>query len=282
LPEPGQINRLLVYFASRLYSNMELWKYGGGEIMFTDLPTDHMFYADIMRHVKLGLISGYQDGTVKPDEPLTLGRYCAIQSRKMFRDRVEKDVLERVAPALTAIFAKLPDGKVSQGSGFFIGPRTIVTNEHVVKDGVSFDAYFNGGQWPVTLKVLPDPSFKQDIAILEAPVYNPTWFKLRETPIYQGMHVGVLGAPIGLLNTYTSGVVSNVSREGWTGNLDWFQTDAAINPGNSGGPIIDGRGDVVGVSVAKVSAVGIEGIAYGIKDEKLKEFCQRMGVILGA
>jgi S1-C subfamily serine protease len=246
--------------------------------MFKDLPENHMFYADIMRHVNLGLISGYEDGTVKPDEPLTLGRYCAIENRKSFRERVEKDVLESVLPAVLTMVTQLPDGKSGQGTGFFISPNLILTNEHVVKNGVKFLAYGKLGTLTLKLKALSDISFMQDLAVMESPIASPVWLKLREAPLYQGQHIGVIGTPIGLMNTFTQGVISHLNREGWTGNMDWFQTDAAINPGNSGGPIIDGRGHLCGVSVAKVQGVGIEGLAYGVKVDKVKAWLDKMGV----
>jgi S1-C subfamily serine protease len=250
--------------------------------MFKDLPENHMFYADIMRLAKLGLISGYEDGTVRPDEYLTLGRYCAIENRKSFRERIEKDILEAVLPAVVTIVTQLPDGKSGQGTGFFLSPAIIATNEHVVKNGTKFTAYGAMGQVSLKLKALTDIRDPQDLALFESPIPSPTWLKLREKPIYQGMHIGVLGTPIGLPNTFTQGVISNLNREGWTGKLDWFQTDAAVNPGNSGGPIIDGRGEVCGVTVAKVQGVGIEGIAYGVKVDRLKRFAEGMGVKLDA
>jgi S1-C subfamily serine protease len=253
--------------------------------MFKDLPETHMFFNDIMRHVNLGLISGYEDGTVKPDEPLTLGRYCAIQSRKMFRDRVEKDVLDKVRPAVVMIVSKLPDGKTSVGTGFFISPTCIATNQHVVNGANEWEAYNNfGGVWKLKLKALTDISDRHDLAIMELGEgyipYKHT-LKLRQEPIYQGQHIGVLGSPLVMPNTFTQGVVSNTDREDDQGYASLFQTDAAVNPGNSGGPIIDGRGEVCGVVVSKVMAVGIDNIAFGIKAEHLRKFAEAMGVVLG-
>lgn len=246
--------------------------------MFKDLPENHMFFADIMRMVKLGVISGYEDGTVKPDEPLTLGRYCAIENRKSFRELIEYDVLEKVLPAVVMIVTKLSDGKSAVGTGFFVNPTIIATNEHVVNGGASFQAYIQGVPTAIKLKALTDISYRHDLALMESPVENP-FLKFRSTPIYQGQHVGVIGHPLATyFNSYTQGVISHTRREDDRGNLSLFQTDAAINPGNSGGPIIDGRGDVCGVAVSKAMGVGIDNIAFGIQVEHLREFCKRMGV----
>lgn len=246
--------------------------------MFKDLPENHTYYNDISRLANLGMVAGYPDGTVHPDEPISFGRLCAMLSRQMFRDKVEKDILESVLPAVLTMVTQLPDGKAGQGTGFFISPTLILTNEHVVKNGVKFLAYGALGALTLKLKALSDISFLQDLAVMESPTASPVWFKLREAPLYQGQHIGVIGTPIGLMNTFTQGVVSHLNREGWTGNLDWFQTDASINPGNSGGPIIDGRGHLCGVSVAKVQGVGLEGLAYGVRVDKVKAWLERMGV----
>jgi S1-C subfamily serine protease len=247
---------------------------------FKDLPESHMFYADIMRQAKLGLISGYEDGTVRPDEPLSLGRYCAIENRKSFRELIEYDIIEKVIPCVVMVITKLADGRTATGTGFFISPTIIATNQHVVANGVSYQAYLNsqGKQYPVKLKALTDISDPHDLALLESPVSSP-YLKLRTADIYQGMYVGVVGHPYAtFMNTFSHGVISNVAREDDRGNLTLFQTDAAVNPGNSGGPIIDGRGEVCGVTVSKVVANDVDNIAFGIQGSHLREFAKRMGV----
>jgi S1-C subfamily serine protease len=188
-----------------------------------------------------------------------------------------KGDLENAFKSVVTIVSRASDGKAGQGSGFFISPTIIATNEHVVKGGEDFIAYGALGTLTLKLKALTDISDLQDLALLESPMPSPNWLRLREKEVYQGMHCGVLGTPIGMPNTFTQGIVSHVNRESWTGRLDWFQTDAAINPGNSGGPIIDGRGEVCGVSVAKVIGTEIEGIAYGIKADRLKRFAEKLG-----
>jgi len=251
--------------------------------MFADVSKDRWSAAYIKWMADMDVINGFPDGTFRPEEPVTREQTAAILRRYSFALNLwGRGELADVFKAVVTIATQLPDGKAGQGTGFFVSPTIIATNEHVVKGGTKFTAYGTLGTVTLKLKALTDISDLQDLALLESPTPSPTWLRLREKEVYQGMHCGVLGTPIGYPNNFSQGVVSNINRESWTGRLDWFQTDAAINPGNSGGPIIDGRGEVCGVTVAKIAAAGIEGMAYGIKADRLKRFAERMGVRLGA
>ena len=250
--------------------------------MFTDVSDSRWSAAYIKWMVDMDVITGFPDGTFKPEQGLTREQAAAMLRRYSFALNLwGKGDLENSFKSVVTIATQMSDGKAGQGSGFFISPAVIATNEHVVKGGNKFTAYGALGTLPLKLKALTDISDLQDLALLESPTPSPTWLKLREKEVYQGMHCGVLGTPIGYPNNFTQGIVSHINRESWTGRLDWFQTDAAVNPGNSGGPIIDGRGEVCGVTVAKVMAEGIEGMAYGVKVDRLKRFAERMGVKLG-
>lgn len=251
--------------------------------MFTDVSKDRWSAEYIKWMADMGVIDGFPDGTFKPEQGLTREQAAVMLRRYSFALNLwGRGELTDIFKAVVTISTTLPDGKAGQGTGFFVSPTIIATNEHVVKGGTKFTAYGAMGMAALKLKALTDVSDLQDLALLEYPTPSPVWLRLREKEVYQGMHCGVLGTPIGYPNNFSQGVVSNINRESWTGRLDWFQTDAAVNPGNSGGPIIDGRGEVCGVTVAKVMAEGIEGMAYGIKVDRLKRFAERMGVKLGA
>lgn len=246
---------------------------------FRDISGDRWSAEYIKWMAEMDVINGFPDGTFRPEEPVTREQIAAIMRRYSFALNLwGKGDLENAFKAVVTIVNISSEGKsLGQGSGFFISPTIIATNEHVVKGGKDFTAYGALGILDLKLKALTDISDLQDLALMESSVASTHWLKLREKEVYQGMHCGVLGTPIGMPNTFTQGIVSHINRESWTGRLDWFQTDAAINPGNSGGPIIDGRCEVCGVSVAKVSATGIEGIAYGVKVDRLKRFAEKFG-----
>jgi putative serine protease PepD len=160
-------------------------------------------------------------------------------------------------------------GGGATGSGFVLDDKNhVITNNHVVadatgkgeivvvdNDGKEYDARILGRS-PV-----------YDIAVLELTDDN----NLRPAPIGSSrqMRVGdtvvAIGSPLGLSSTVTSGIVSATNRPVTTGDQDQssyinaVQTDAAINPGNSGGPLVNLRGQVVGVNSAIATTGGVLG-----------------------
>ncbi len=159
-----------------------------------------------------------------------------------------------------------------EGSGFVIDREGyIVTNDHVIEGAESLVVEFHDGlQAPATV-VGADPD--TDLAVLKV---NPEGLDLR--PVSFGnideLRVGdrllVIGNPFGNVNTLTTGIVSALGRRidipGSPYSLpEVIQTDAAINPGNSGGPMLNARGEVVGVAFMIQSETrSNSGIGFGI------------------
>ncbi|MBN1930993.1 MAG: DegQ family serine endoprotease [Desulfobacterales bacterium] len=152
----------------------------------------------------------------------------------------------------------------SLGSGFIIDKEGhIVTNNHVVenadkikvklKDGEEFDAEIIGR----------DPN--TDLALIKiSPEHNLPELKLGDSnELKVGQWVVAIGSPFGLEHTVTAGIVSAKGRVIGSGPYDDFiQTDASINPGNSGGPLINMKGEVVGINTAIIA--GGQGIGFAI------------------
>lgn len=174
----------------------------------------------------------------------------------------------------------LPDGESplqrSQGTGFiYDNSGHIITNNHVVEDAEAVLVIFYNGFWSEAEVVATDP--QADLAVLK--VTPPEGFVWRPLPLAAadqlrvGHTVIAIGNPFGLESTMTTGVVSAVGRGLPVGDAgsnrytlpDVIQTDAAINPGNSGGPLINLRGEVVGVNFAIESPVrGNSGVGFTI------------------
>lgn len=186
-------------------------------------------------------------------------------------------VAEKLLPSTVQISAEL-DGQAggATGSGFILDREGhVVTNNHVVAGAADSDAGItildqNGNRYAAEL-VGRSPVY--DLAVLyvaEARDMEPA--ALGESGILKiGEGVVALGSPLGLSSTVTSGIVSALDRPVTTGSardslsyINAVQTDAAINPGNSGGPLVNLRGQVVGVNSAIATAGGGMGEAGNI------------------
>jgi serine protease Do len=152
------------------------------------------------------------------------------------------------------------------GSGFIISPDgDIVTNNHVVDGATEIKITMSDGR-EFTAKILGrDP--KTDVALLKIEARNLPLIPLGDTSEIQvGEPVMAIGNPFGLEQTVTTGIVSATGRVIGEGPYDDFiQTDAAINPGNSGGPLINARGQAIGINTAIVSrSGGSVGVGFAI------------------
>jgi serine protease Do len=146
----------------------------------------------------------------------------------------------------------------SLGSGFLIDKQgSILTNNHVVEDADEIVVKLSDGTEHKATVLGRDK--KTDVALIridKAPAVTPIVFGDSDR-LQVGEWVMAIGNPFGLENTVTAGIVSAKGRHIGAGPYDNFiQTDASINPGNSGGPLINLRGEVVGINSAIYSRGG--------------------------
>ena len=135
-------------------------------------------------------------------------------------------------------------GKVTVfGSGVVIAPGHVITNRHVIEDGVSFRVVHNDNKWPAKLiKVDPDHDLAElSVAGLDAPVVTV----LDSSKLAVGEVVYAIGAPEGLELTISEGLISGLRD--FDKSLV-IQTSAAISPGSSGGGLFDAQGRLVGIT----------------------------------
>ncbi len=166
------------------------------------------------------------------------------------------------------------------GSGFFIrSDGYIVTNAHVVEGATSvvISAWVNehNREYPVRIIGVDQPT---DIALLKIDSQEGEKFATLPLGDSDALEVAewvaAIGSPYGLSRSITVGVVSfkgrsDIAPAGRDGYYDYVQTDASINPGNSGGPLLNIRGEVVGISNA-VNAVG-QGIGFAVPINMAKQ-----------
>lgn len=172
-----------------------------------------------------------------------------------------------------------PQRQRSLGSGFIIDTDgSILTNNHVVENAQK-----------IVVKLADDEEYeakvvgrdvKTDIAVIKINTKKP----LVSAPLGDSEHLDVgewvvaIGNPFGLDSTVTAGIVSAKGRHIGQGPYDNFiQTDASINPGNSGGPLINLRGEVIGINTAIFSRSGTNiGIGFAIPINLVKELLPQL------
>src|SRR5205085_8354076 len=154
----------------------------------------------------------------------------------------------------------------SLGSGFVINATGyVVTNNHVVDGASEVRVKLSDGHDLLAKVAGRDP--KTDLALLKVEATGLPVIPLGDSAQLQvGEPVMAIGNPFGLEQTVTTGIVSATGRVIGEGPYDDFiQTDASINPGNSGGPLINARGEAVGLNtVIYTQTGGSVGIGFAI------------------
>ncbi len=200
-------------------------------------------------------------------------------------EKTNIEVYERVSPAVVNItstsieynwfFEIVPRRGI--GSGIVIDAEGhIVTNYHVVEGAKHLEVTLQDKTTLVAEKVGSDPP--NDLAVLkiECPDAGCVPVRLGESDdLRVGQNVLAIGNPFGLQHTLTTGIISSTGRSLRTERgfvEDVIQTDAAINPGNSGGPLLNTRGELIGINTAIFSRSGDSaGIGFAIPVATLAE-----------
>ncbi|MGW5769269.1 S1C family serine protease [Streptomyces longwoodensis] len=208
-------------------------------------------------------------------------------------------VAAKALPSTVTIEAESTNGEGGTGTGFVFDTQGhIVTNNHVVADAV------DGGKLTATF---PDGKKYNAEVVGHAQGYDVAVIKLKSAPsdlkpltlgnsdkVAVGDSTIAIGAPFGLSNTVTTGIISAKNRpvassDGTGSNASYMsalQTDASINPGNSGGPLLDAQGNVIGINSAIQSAssgglgntgqAGSIGLGFAIPINQAKYVAQQL------
>jgi putative serine protease PepD len=205
-------------------------------------------------------------------------------------------IAQRLVPSVVMI--KVSNGtEGGAGTGFLVRGGYIVTNNHVVApavNGGTMQVVFNDGKTTTAAIVGHDPT--SDIAVIKPGTLagRKALTLGNSDDLAVGDPVIAIGSPLGLAGTVTTGIVSALNRPvstsgegGESAFINAVQTDAAINPGNSGGPLVDAKGQVIGVNSA-IATLGSQtlgsdkqqsgsiGLGFAIPSNQVKKVAEQL------
>jgi S1-C subfamily serine protease len=182
-----------------------------------------------------------------------------LQARGYDEDeQININVYAHLSPAIVAIDAQLKEG-ISSGTGCIISSDgTILTSSHVIDDATDIDVTVSSGK-VYKAKVLSVLGENNDLILIKIDAKERLPIvKLGDSEgVRVGQKVLAIGNPFGFSGTLTQGIVSRIDYV-----KNKIQTDAAINPGNSGGPLLNYRGEVIGMNTAIIQ--GAQGLGFAI------------------
>ncbi len=199
---------------------------------------------------------------------------------------VAGSVFAKVNPAVVQIISSgETEGEIlplGSGSGFVVDARgLILTNNHVVDSAASVKVRFSNGEQRDAIVLGTDRG--NDLALLKVDL--PADIPVAQLGDSDEAQVGetaiAIGSPFGLDQTVTQGIISAVQRDwqpgGGRAHRNLLQTDAPINPGNSGGPLLNGRGEVIGINTMIESPVrGSVGVGFAVPINTAKRLFARL------
>ncbi len=184
-----------------------------------------------------------------------------------------EEIVRRTKPAVD--YLKALD---KSGTGFFVTDTGVIaTNAHVARGDSSFVAVLPDGVQLDAKIVFIDADL--DIALAKVASPSPDYIfphlpLADATIVRQGEAVLAIGNPgDAMLFCVTKGIVSAIGKFSAAGPGTWIQTDAPINPGNSGGPLVNTRGEVIGLNTLKLIKKNVNGIGFALSSNDLLPVC---------
>ena len=188
------------------------------------------------------------------------------------------DIFEKSEESVVQVNVLRGESDGGMGSGFvYSEDGYVITNQHVVRDAEKVTVTFLDGESYIGDVIGTDQDL--DIAVVKVSPSNTYLQPIKigdSSKLKVGERIAAIGNPFGLSGSMTSGIVSQIGRllpqESGYSIPDVIQTDAAINPGNSGGPLINMKGEVVGINTAIQSATGeFSGIGFAVPSNTVKK-----------
>jgi serine protease Do len=213
-------------------------------------------------HVELDPISKVFTGNIVADIPKAADQ---LPDANPAPEPPIEDVIAQAKPAVVRL-----KGLGKSGSGFFVTEKGVIaTNAHLARGEGSLLAILPGGQQLAANIIHIDPD--RDIALVKVEGDEFPYLSLgAASNVRQGETVIAIGNPGDAMPfAVTKGIVSAVGKFSAAGPGIWIQTDANINAGNSGGPLLNARGQVIGINTLKLEKRNVSGIGFAISASDL-------------
>ncbi|MGY5346057.1 S1C family serine protease [Paenibacillus glucanolyticus] len=205
---------------------------------------------------------------------------AASKNKSTYEQNAVPQVISLMSPSVVGIIGKAASGggevddryNLAHGTGvIWKSDGWIVTNAHVVDGLTGITIVTSDGKSYKAKGVYSDPMSDIALVKINAKSLKPAKFAATAQNALVGETVVAIGTPISfsLRNSASVGVVSGLNRS-VDGSYRLLQTDTAINPGNSGGPLVNLKGEVIGINSKKFAAVGIENMGFSIPAETVR------------
>jgi serine protease Do len=241
---------------------------------------DLVSFRDVVKHVLPAVVSIESTGKAPvvskagPKQKAPAGNLPIPEEfRKFFREMPE-GAFQFGTPQFGT-----PQPRRSFGSGVIVDPKGVVlTNFHVVQGADRVQVSLTDGRKFTSKVIKSDP--KTDLAIVRLDTRESLpYLKMGDSDAMEiGDRVLAVGAPFGMAGSVTHGIVSAKGRNlDLNAYEDFIQTDAAINPGNSGGPLVNLKGEIIGInSVIKTRTGGFQGVGLAISSKLAKRVMEQL------
>ena len=172
------------------------------------------------------------------------------------------DITKKISPTVVLIMGVTDEGK-ALGSGFLLtSDGKIATNLHVIRNLRDGGVQLASGEKFDSFSVLAFDE-RKDLALIKIAGFDlPTVPLGNSNSVQVGEPVMTVGSPFGLQGSVTTGVVSSMRDDPFGGGFKMIQTDASVNPGNSGGPVVNQKGEVIGIVRYKIG--GTENLNFAV------------------
>lgn len=259
------------------------------------LVTAAVFFFALMSECISGgteIVTSFAEKKADSYESETNGLSASAQVFEIWKKRTltVPEIVKKAKPSVVGIISEFPDGTKCTGTGIIISESgNIVTNAHVIQNVCENDTMraekvravlSDESEYSAEIIGADTPS---DLAVININTDNVQLFPAElgdSDSLAEGETAVAIGNPLGLelYGSTTCGIISALGRtitvSGYEMTL--IQTDAAINPGNSGGPLLNCRGEVIGINSSKIISDNAEGLGFAIPISDAKPIIERL------